>query len=222
MSDDNDTEQRAAINGPAQPKTRVRVRLSDMLLVIASDESRDRISIADLLATMDARAMGALLLIFALPNVLPSLPGTSAVLGLPLVYLTSQLMLGRVPWLPKFIANRSLPRSDFAGLIERMEPWLARSEKILRPRLTWLVSETAERVIGAVMLLLSVILILPIPFGNMLPALAITLFALGLMERDGVMVIAGAVMTMLSLAIVAGVLFALAKSLLFVLQGAFG
>jgi hypothetical protein len=214
---------KAEVPDPAKAalKGKAKVRLSDMLSVIANDESRERISINDLLAAMDGRAMGALLLIFALPNVLPSLPGTSAILGLPLVYLTSQMMLGRLPWLPKFIANRSLPHSDFAALIDRMEPWLARSERVLRPRMSWLANERAERVIGAVTLLLSVILILPIPFGNMLPAFAIALFALGLLEKDGVLVIAGIVATIVTTSVVAGVLYALAKSVIFVLQGAF-
>ncbi len=201
---------------------RDKVRLSDMLLVIAADPRRERISIGDLMASMDARAMGALLLIFALPNVLPSLPGTSGILGLPLIYLTSQMMLGRLPWLPKFIATRSLARTDFAALVDRIEPWLARSERFLKPRLGWLVHEKAERLIGLVALFLSVILILPIPFGNMLPALAISLFALGLMEHDGVWVIAGFVVTIAATSVVAAVLYALLKSLIFVLSGAFG
>lgn len=201
---------------------RDKVRLSDMLSVIAADPRRERISIGNLMASMDARAMGALLLIFALPNVLPSLPGTSGILGLPLIYLTSQMMLGRLPWLPKFIATRSLARTDFAALVNRIEPWLARSERFLKPRLSWLVHEKAERLIGLVALFLSVILILPIPFGNMLPALAISLFALGLMEHDGIWVIAGFVVTIAATSVVAAVLYALLKSLIFVLSGAFG
>lgn len=223
MADEPQDQDRQTIGlSPDDSRRKVRVRLSDMLRVIANDEGRERISIADLLAAMDARAMGALLLIFALPNVLPSLPGTSAVLGLPLVYLTSQMMLGRLPWLPKFIASRSLSRADFATLIDRMEPVLARAERFLRPRLNFLAKEQAERLIGAVALLMSVILILPIPLGNMLPALAICLFALGLMERDGVWVIAGGLVAAVATFIVAGVLYALAKSVLFILQGAFG
>lgn len=204
-----------------QDRFRAKIRLSDMLAAIAADSSRERISIADLLASMDNRAMGALLLIFALPNVLPTLPGTSGILGLPLVYLTSQMMLGRLPWLPKFIANRSLARRDFANFVERAEPWLARTEKLLKPRLSLLVHDRSERLIGALTLLLSVILMLPIPLGNMLPALAISLFALGLMERDGVWVIAGTVISTAAIAVVAAVLYALAKSLLFVIAGAF-
>ena len=198
-----------------------KIRLSDMLQAIANDSSRDRISIADLLASMDNRAMGALLLIFALPNVLPTLPGTSGILGLPLVYLTSQMMLGRLPWLPRFIANRSLARRDFAAFVERAEPWLARTERLLKPRLSLLVQDQSERLIGALTLLLSVVLLLPIPLGNMLPALAISLLALGLMERDGVWILAGTATATVALAVVSAVLYALAKSLLFVLAGAF-
>ncbi len=222
------TEHFAAPPAPPSPAAdtvtgvgRTKIRLSDMLTAIADDTARERVSIADLLHAMDSRAMGALLLIFALPNVLPSLPGTSGVLGLPLVYLTSQMMLGRMPWLPKFIANRSLARSDFAALIYRMDPWLDWAERFLKPRLSWLASARAERLIGGVALLLSIILFLPIPFGNMLPALAICLFALGLIEHDGVWVIAGIGVTFAAISVVAAVLFALAKSLIFVLQGAF-
>lgn len=222
MAEDGKNDDRGSDSLDPQAAAKAKMRLSDMLSVIANDTRRDRISIADLLLAMDARAMGALLLIFALPNVLPSLPGTSGILGLPLVYLTSQMMLGRLPWLPKFIANRSLPRESFAALIDRVEPWLARSERFLLPRLGWLVHARAERVIGGVALLLSVILILPIPLGNMLPALAICLFALGLMEHDGVWVIAGMAVSVIATSVVAGVLYALAKSLIFVVRGAFG
>lgn len=62
-----------------------RKRLSAILDEIAADESRARIAVADLVTAMEARAYGALLLIFALPNVLPAPPGTSGILGLPLL-----------------------------------------------------------------------------------------------------------------------------------------
>ncbi|MFZ9131896.1 MAG: exopolysaccharide biosynthesis protein, partial [Gemmobacter sp.] len=50
---------------------------------------------ADLLERMQGRAHTALLVLFALPNALPSIPGTSAVTGVPLLYLSLQLALGR-------------------------------------------------------------------------------------------------------------------------------
>jgi hypothetical protein len=198
-----------------------RKRLSQILDEIAADESRSRVSVADLLRVMSGRAIGALLLLFALPNILPAPPGTSAILGMPLVYLSAQMMLGRLPWLPAFIANRSMSREDFAATISRATPLLARAEKLLKPRLSIFVRHGAERVIGAVCLILAIVLLLPIPFGNMLPALAIGLIALGVLERDGVWVLIGLTVAAFSLFLVAGVVYALAKAAVFVLVNAF-
>jgi hypothetical protein len=161
------------------------------------------------------------MLLFALPNVLPAPPGLSGVLGLPLLYLSVQLMLGRVPWLPGFIGDRAMPRDRFAQLVERLGPWLARAERLLRPRWSLLVSHGAERVLGAICLVLAAVLALPIPFGNMLPAFAICLIALGILERDGVWVAVGTAVGFGALLLVAGVVYALVKSAIFILVNAF-
>ncbi len=198
-----------------------RKTLSTILTEIAGDTTRDRVSVGDLLRTMHGRAIAALMLIFAFPNVLPSPPGTSGVLGLPLVYLTSQMMLGRLPWLPAFISNRSMTRADFESLVTRVAPVLARAERLLRPRLPFLVSAGAERVVGGICLLLAVIVLLPIPFGNTLPALAVCIFALGVLERDGVWILTGLAVSALSVLVVASVLYALAKAAIFLITNAF-
>jgi hypothetical protein len=84
--------------------------LSEVLTQIANDEGRARISIGDLATALRDRAIGALILVFALPNTIPMPPGVSSILGAPLLFLTAQLALGRNPWLPKFIADRSMER----------------------------------------------------------------------------------------------------------------
>ncbi|MCA3449389.1 MAG: exopolysaccharide biosynthesis protein [Rhodobacter sp.] len=198
-----------------------RKRLSELLDEIGSDETRTRISVSDLLVAMEGRATGALLLLFALPNVLPTPPGTSGILGLPLVYLSAQMMLGRLPWLPPLIANRSMSRDDFAQTISRATPLLARAEKLLKPRLSFLVKDRAQNVIGAVCLLLAVVLMLPIPLGNMLPAVAISLISLGVLERDGAWVLGGFAVAAASMIVVAGVIYAMAKAAVFLLLNAF-
>ena len=69
-----------------------------------------------------------------------------------------------------------------------------------------LTGDTAERVIGAFYLVLAVILTLPIPLGNVLPALAISIIALGMIERDGVWVLAGFAVGVAAMIVVGGVL----------------
>ncbi len=160
----DDTEQGAAGEGLAgrlgrrNRRKRPRRRLSDILREIVDQGDSTHITIGDLLRSMDGRAFGALLLIFAFPNVLPAPPGLAAFLGLPLLYLSAQMMLARLPWLPPFIDKRSLSRDNFRSLIDRGNPILARVEKLLDERLIALTSAPAERVLGALCLILSLVI----------------------------------------------------------------
>lgn len=176
------------------------------------DTQRERIAISDLLVALGDRATGALIFIFAFPNVLPTPPGTSTILGAPLIFLAAQLMLGRAPWLPAFVANRSMSRSDFTTLVKRILPWLKRAEALLRPRLVSLTLPPMEYVVGLLSLVLAVLLVLPIPLGNVLPALAISLMALGVLERDGLWVLTGLAVSVAAVSVVYGVLFAMVKA----------
>jgi hypothetical protein len=186
--------------------------LSTILWELSTDTQRERIAISDLLVALGDRATGALIFIFAFPNVLPTPPGTSSILGAPLIFLTAQLMLGRAPWLPAFVANRAMTRADFSSLVKRILPWLKRAEGLLRPRLANLTLPPMEYVVGLLSLLLAVLLVLPIPLGNVLPALAISLMALGVLERDGLWVLSGLAVSVAAVFVVYGVLFAMVKA----------
>jgi hypothetical protein len=188
--------------------------LSDILTQIADDDTRRRISVRDLLVALSDRAIGALIFVFAFPNTVPMPPGISSVLGAPLLFLTAQLALGRSPWLPTVIADRSMDRIHFATVVRRIAPWLARAERLLRPRAQALARPPFENLIGGICVLLSIILFLPIPMGNMPPAIAICLFALAILERDGIWVLAGLCATIAAIAISWGVLLALFRGAL--------
>jgi hypothetical protein len=203
------------MNSTDAPRSTQKVPLLAVLHSLAHDTLRDRVSVGDLLAAMEGRALGALLFLFAFPNVLPTPPGTSTVLGAPLVFLAAQLAFGRKPWLPAVIASRSMTRADFASLVRRIGPWLARIDGLLRPRLTLLALPPMRYLVGLVCLLLSLVLVLPIPLGNVLPALAISLLALGMLESDGVWIIAGMVAAAAATIVVSGVVFAIVKAAVF-------
>lgn len=202
-------DQRAAAGGErGQP-------LSLLLFRLANEGTSERVSIGDLLAALGDRAIGALMFVFAVPNVMPVPPGVSAVLGAPLIFLGAQLMLGLRPWLPGVIARRSLARDDLQTLVRRMRPWLERAEKLLRPRWGLLTRPPLEYAIGLLCLVLAVVLSLPIPLGNTLPALAISVLALGVLERDGLWVLAGTAVATFALAVVSGVVWAMAQAALY-------
>jgi hypothetical protein len=109
------------------------------------------------------------------------------------------------------------------SFVRKAVPILKRFETILRPRLSLIVmSNAAERVIGVVTLLLAVVLFLPIPLVNILPAAAIACLALALAERDGLFAIIGyllALSTVFILFYVSTALFAAAKAFVGTLFG---
>lgn len=196
---------------------RGRRRLSEVLTSLAEDPRHERISIGIVLDGMRNRAFGALLILFALPNAIPTPPGTSTILGIPLILLAGQLALGyRRPWLPAVIAERSIPRDTFGALVRSMVPWLEKAERLARPRLVRLVRGPFARVIGGLCFILSVVLVLPIPLGNMLPALSICLLSVAVLERDGLTALFGVASSSVSLAVVGGVIYGLVKAALFV------
>jgi len=197
-------------------------RLSQVLPAIAVKPGRDRIAIGDLLVELDQRAIAALLFIFAVPNTIPVPPGVSAVLGAPLIFLAAQFMLGRGPWLPRLITERSFLRLDFEKIVGKVAPWLARAESLMRPRLTILARRPFENLVGFVCLVLAVVLFLPIPLGNMLPSIAICVLALGVLARDGIWILAGLGLAAAALAVVSGVLLAFAYALVFAVQAFLG
>ena len=207
---------------PHPEPRRIGPSLSEILSRIAADETRQRISVGDLIAALHDRAIGALIFVFAFPNTIPMPPGTSSILGAPLLFLTAQLAFGRNPWLPKVIAERSMERVHFAAVVRRVAPWLARAERLLRPRLEILARPPFEYLIGGICLLMSIILFLPIPMGNSPPAVAICVFALAVLERDGIWVLIGTCTAIAAVAIVWGVLFALFESALFLIARLIG
>ena len=207
---------------PHPEPRRIGPSLSEILSRIAADGTRQRISVGDLIEALHDRAIGALIFVFAFPNTIPMPPGTSSILGAPLLFLTAQLAFGRKPWLPKVIAERSMERAHFAAVVRRVAPWLARAERLLRPRLEILARPPFEYLIGGICLLMSIILFLPIPMGNSPPAVAICVFALAVLERDGIWVLIGAGTAIAAVALVWGVVFALFESALFLIARLIG
>lgn len=175
--------------------------VSELLGAIA-ERGRGKIAITDILAVFGDRAFGAVIFVFAAPLVLPMPPGVSALLGAPLLFVTAQWMVGRrTLWMPKVLLDRTISRNDFKSLVEKLNPYLRRLERRLRPRWTFIFNPVLDRLAGAVCFILAIIVFLPIPFGNMLPSLAIAAFAIGAVERDGLAVIVGWISAILSVAV---------------------
>lgn len=159
----------------------------------------ERLKVREVVDAFGDEALGAVMLVFGLISLLPLPPGSAAITGVPLLFLSLQLALGRQNlWFPRRIMDASAPRAAVAKGMRRASPALRLAERLTQPRFRWLVSSAAERIIGGISFLLAIMLILPIPLGNVAPSAAIALFSLGVMQRDGVAVLLGGVATGIS------------------------
>lgn len=169
----------------------------------------DRVSLGDLVERLGDRAFGLLMLVFSLPNAvgLGTIPGLSTVFGLPQVLFALQMIAGLdKPWLPRWLLARSISAGDFRAIVAKSHPRIERVERLLRPRLLLVGSRWAERLLGLVFLVLATIVALPIPGGNWPPAIAMALIAIGMVERDGVVVLAGVAVGAVAVAIALAVI----------------
>ena len=150
------------------------------------------------------RGYNLLLLLITLPFVTPiPLPGVSIPFGIVVALLGVRMSLGQKPWLPERLLQRELP-AGFLGKVLSMAGRVVRLlEFFLRPRLSFVRNhEVFTRIAGLLITAsgLFLILPLPLPFSNSLPAWTVIFLAAGALGRDGLFFIAGCVSFVVSVA----------------------
>ncbi len=166
-------------------------------------DSRESVRMGELADQLGDRGFGLVLLLFALPNAIPiPVSGLSFITCLPLIFFSAQVCFGRDKiWLPARVANRAIPMVTQRSLIRRTLPWLQRLEKVVKPRLDAVSTPPFERAAGGLILLLAVLIALPVPLSNFPLGVAMSALALAIVERDGVLMIVGWLLTVVSLGI---------------------
>jgi len=193
---------------PAPPPTRT----SELLCAFANSRTQDRVSIGEIVEALGDRGLGVILAAFAVPNVLPStVPFGNVLTGIPVIVIAAQLVMGMERlYLPPFLARRTISTAFIKAWTPRVTRLLAWFERLLRPRFPAMTNADAARAIGMLCLVLSIATTLPIPFGHQLPALGIMLIGLGLIERDGLALLAGTLIGLAGVLLLALALFGLA------------
>ena len=169
--------------------------ISQRLHLLASDAKGDAVELNWVLSELHERAFGLFLLVLALPCCIPFLYGIPQIVALPLMLVSVQIVLGRkTPWLPKNLGGRTISTERLHDLARRAEPWLVRIEAVSRPRLSVLTYSPADRAVGLALILFSASIMVPLPGTNSVPGFAVVLVSMGLLQRDGVLVILGAIL----------------------------
>lgn len=191
--------------------------LADRLIGLDTRLPQGDVTIRRLMLEMGNGAYGLVLLVLALPVLIPvpAVP-TGVVCGTIIAAFAVRMAFGSIHP-PRWVLRRRLPRGWITRAVSVAHPHLDRIERRLRTRLPFLTSAASTRWLASVILLAAILIILPIPLGNALPALGVIGIALGLAVRDGLAVLAGIASVLLGavwLAVLVGFGQAVARPLL--------
>lgn len=178
--------------------------LSAELAALEASLGTAPVQLRTVIETLQGRAYELLMIILVLPFAVPvSVPGMSTPFGLAIAGIALQLAAARLPWLPQRVLRAGLGAGFFRKVLAATRGVVQFIEKFLRPRLPGLTSSRlwiGFHLTGVAVAALLLALPLPIPFTNMIPGWAVFLIALGLMERDGLFIVAGHVVLLFSVA----------------------
>ena len=142
-----------------------------------------------------SEAQGTLLLLLTMPCLLP-VPGVGTVLGVGMAALAVAMWRGHgVHGLPRRVAELELPRQWARRVLNGLASAYALAGRYARERLRGLAEPKPGTAMAPAVGLMAAIVVMPVPFGNVLPSLALALIGLGLVFRDGLAVAMGLLMS---------------------------
>ncbi|MDR5682611.1 MAG: exopolysaccharide biosynthesis protein [Armatimonadota bacterium] len=167
--------------------------LSELLDEALASDGPHPVRVGDVADRLDERGFGFLLILLALPTLIPILPpGASGVVGILYVLVGAQMMWApERPWLPRRVADYRLSVRVVEGLRRQGVGLLRRMERLSRPRWTPFSDAVLLRVAAVVVLAMGFVLWLPLPFLNTLPGISMIVVGIGLMNRDGIFLLLG-------------------------------
>ncbi len=170
--------------------------VSSLMRNLRQNLPSEGLTLGDLLERLGHQGALVAALVFCLPFLLPvSIPGVSTAFGLVLILIGFGVVLDRVPWVPSRLRRRMIKSDSLSNALERGERLMLRLDKWSRPRLGALThGATLNRINGLALSFAGVLLVLPlapIPFSNTLPAAAALLLSLGMLQRDGLVILLG-------------------------------
>lgn len=178
--------------------------------LVDKKRSTKTISLGEINEHLNERGFALLMILFSFPMAipLPYPPGFTTILGLPLLFFSIQMLLGMdKPSLPEWVAKKNIQTNHLIFAVDKSSPYFLKLEKLLKPRLAYFSSIHGEKLIGFVSMLCAISIALPIIFGNAVPSAGIFIMALGLLGKDGLVIIIGIITSIIGLFIASLVVY---------------
>ena len=183
---------KAYIDIPTKPRS-----LTQRLKEIIDNLPTDSLTLGQIRDLLGRDGMLLLVILLSLVFLIPvSIPGLSTIFGGTILLIGFSILFDRNLWLPKKFLQKKFPAEALKKAFLTGLKWLTKLEKISQPhRLAWLTGgKWSHLVNGSAIILATLLLMMPfglIPFTNTLPALALLLYAIGLLQKDGLSILLG-------------------------------
>jgi len=165
-----------------------------LLRRLADDGGDAGLTLHEIRDRLDERAYGLLILLLSIPCLVPGLYGVPQVVGLIVILRAGQMLVGREePWLPRWFLNLRCKGSWLKAMADFAETKLGWIDRLSRPRLRRFADGPGEKLAAVFMILATVTIVMPLT--NTIPSIALALLSVGLIQRDGLFVLAGCAVT---------------------------
>lgn len=172
----------------------------------AAEGEQSHLTLSGLVLLLGPKAHRLLLLVVSLFNMIPGPPGYGGTIAWTTCAIAVAMLLGRPIRLPGIIGNRRLKLDMLIKASDQVVKVAAVLARLSRPRLRFLTGAAANLPYALLVILVSVVMSLPIPFINAIPNVGLCIIAFSMLNRDGVGVIVGLGATFLGLMLAGGII----------------
>ncbi len=200
--------------------------VSDILKKIAEKEKdiKSSTTIKKIVDNFHEDAILIVMVLLTLPIAIPMPypPGFTTVVGIPIILFAIQMIFKyKTIRLPRIISNYKIKNSVLNKMCYKLIPIVKKVEKYINPRMNFPQSIYCEPIIGIMCLIAGIYISLPIPLTNAMPALGIALMSLGLINKDGITIIIGVLITILGIVIATSVILFSIKTIYYFMNHIF-
>lgn len=148
-----------------------------------------------ILEKLGNKGFGILLIFLALPSALP-LPaaGYSVPFGIVILTLAFQMLRGKsTPWLPEKAKSLKFSKTLIEKMVNALNSFFRLTEHLIQPRLRWINSRFGRSLVSVIVIIMGILMCIPIPGTNTIPAGVVFLVGVSISEEDGLFCILAAI-----------------------------
>lgn len=177
--------------------------LEEGIVFLRQEAEGSELSVEKILYILAGRGRPLMLILLSMLFCQPlQIPGLSIPFGLAIAFVGLRMLFGKHVWLPKKLLDKKVSSANLEKITDKTLTLIRKIKSWIHPRLTWVCHQPfMKKVNGVLIFVLGIFLAfpLPIPLSNLTAAWSIFLIALGLLEDDGIFVLIGYFLSLLTL-----------------------